>query len=86
MLEFWFLVRQLMISPLLVFRCRKSDAAVDMDEMMAAMVLTSLSCSPVVQSPPNSDASMPGNLRGAARTLQPEVPRNACWPAECKAP
>ncbi|NWI88516.1 ZN395 protein, partial [Pitta sordida] len=29
---------------------RKSDAAVEMDEMVAAMVLTSLSCSPVVQS------------------------------------
>uniref|UniRef100_A0A8D2IQL7 Zinc finger protein 395 n=1 Tax=Varanus komodoensis TaxID=61221 RepID=A0A8D2IQL7_VARKO len=36
---------------------RKSDTAVDMDEMMAAMVLTSLSCSPVVQSPPGSDAT-----------------------------
>ncbi|XP_069584515.1 zinc finger protein 395 [Ranitomeya imitator] len=33
---------------------RRSDA-VDMDEMMAAMVLTSLSCSPIVQSPPCSD-------------------------------
>ncbi|KAJ8393034.1 hypothetical protein AAFF_G00069380 [Aldrovandia affinis] len=31
--------------------CR-SPESVDMDEMMAAMVLTSLSCSPVVQSPP----------------------------------
>lgn len=40
---------------------RKSDTAVDMDEMMAAMVLTSLSCSPVVQSPPNSDASVPAS-------------------------
>ncbi|XP_063771114.1 zinc finger protein 395 isoform X2 [Pseudophryne corroboree] len=30
---------------------RRSDA-VEMDEMMAAMVLTSLSCSPIVQSPP----------------------------------
>jgi hypothetical protein len=35
---------------------RKSDA-VEMDEMMAAMVLTSLSCSPVVQSPPRVEAS-----------------------------
>ncbi|CAH2245558.1 zinc finger 395 [Pelobates cultripes] len=33
---------------------RRSDA-VEMDEMMAAMVLTSLSCSPIVQSPPCSD-------------------------------
>ncbi|XP_068136164.1 zinc finger protein 395 [Hyperolius riggenbachi] len=33
---------------------RRSDA-VDMDEMMAAMVLTSLSCSPIVQSPPGCD-------------------------------
>ncbi|XP_048372826.1 zinc finger protein 395 [Sphaerodactylus townsendi] len=40
---------------------RKSDTAVDMDEMMAAMVLTSLSCSPVVQSPPNSEASIPAS-------------------------
>ncbi|XP_013914258.1 PREDICTED: zinc finger protein 395 [Thamnophis sirtalis] len=37
---------------------RKPDAAVEMDEMMAAMVLTSLSCSPVVQSPPNNEASI----------------------------
>ncbi|EHH64081.1 Papillomavirus-binding factor [Macaca fascicularis] len=35
---------------------RKSDA-VEMDEMMAAMVLTSLSCSPVVQSPPGTEAN-----------------------------
>ncbi|XP_056419779.1 zinc finger protein 395 [Hyla sarda] len=34
---------------------RRSDP-VDMDEMMAAMVLTSLSCSPIVQSPPCSDS------------------------------
>ncbi|XP_059584332.1 zinc finger protein 395 [Alligator mississippiensis] len=40
---------------------RKSDAAVEMDEMMAAMVLTSLSCSPVVQSPPTSDSSIPAS-------------------------
>ncbi|XP_053239787.1 zinc finger protein 395 [Podarcis raffonei] len=41
---------------------RKSDAAaVEMDEMMAAMVLTSLSCSPVVQSPPNGDAGIPAS-------------------------
>ncbi|KAE8605519.1 hypothetical protein XENTR_v10015183 [Xenopus tropicalis] len=33
---------------------RRSDA-VEMDEMMAAMVLTSLSCSPIVQSPPCTD-------------------------------
>ncbi|XP_053434402.1 zinc finger protein 395 [Nycticebus coucang] len=35
---------------------RKSDA-VEMDEMMAAMVLTSLSCSPVVQSPPGAEVN-----------------------------
>ncbi|KAG7465768.1 hypothetical protein MATL_G00157040 [Megalops atlanticus] len=34
--------------------CR-SPNSVDMDEMMAAMVLTSLSCSPLVQSPPQRD-------------------------------
>uniref|UniRef100_A0A8D0GDQ0 Zinc finger protein 395 n=1 Tax=Sphenodon punctatus TaxID=8508 RepID=A0A8D0GDQ0_SPHPU len=38
---------------------RKPDAAVEMDEMMAAMVLTSLSCSPVVQSPPSSESNIP---------------------------
>ncbi|KAG7461152.1 hypothetical protein MATL_G00206950 [Megalops atlanticus] len=32
-----------------------SPESVDMDEIMAAMVLTSLSCSPVVQSPPQRD-------------------------------
>lgn len=31
-----------------------------MDEMMAAMVLTSLSCSPVVQSPPGAEANFSG--------------------------
>ncbi|XP_068042771.1 LOW QUALITY PROTEIN: zinc finger protein 395-like [Anomalospiza imberbis] len=31
---------------------RRSDAAVEMDEMVAAMVLTSLSCSPALRSPP----------------------------------
>ncbi|NWH70479.1 ZN395 protein, partial [Piaya cayana] len=38
---------------------RKADAAVEMDEMVAAMVLTSLSCSPVVQSPPAGDSGIP---------------------------
>uniref|UniRef100_A0A8B9QEX6 Zinc finger protein 395 n=1 Tax=Apteryx owenii TaxID=8824 RepID=A0A8B9QEX6_APTOW len=38
---------------------RKADAAVEMDEMVAAMVLTSLSCSPVVQSPPAGDSAVP---------------------------
>uniref|UniRef100_A0A8C3PI42 Zinc finger protein 395 n=1 Tax=Calidris pygmaea TaxID=425635 RepID=A0A8C3PI42_9CHAR len=36
---------------------RKADAAVEMDEMVAAMVLTSLSCSPVVQSPPAGESA-----------------------------
>lgn len=37
-----------------------------MDEMMAAMVLTSLSCSPVVQSPPGTEANFSGEEeRGA---------------------
>lgn len=39
--------------------CRKADAAVEMDEMVAAMVLTSLSCSPVVQSPPAGESGIP---------------------------
>lgn len=33
----------------------RSPESVEMDEIMAAMVLTSLSCSPVVQSPPQAD-------------------------------
>lgn len=45
------------------FESRKSDA-VEMDEMMAAMVLTSLSCSPVVQSPPGADANFSGEEGG----------------------
>ncbi|XP_031806799.1 zinc finger protein 395 isoform X3 [Sarcophilus harrisii] len=39
---------------------RKSDA-VEMDEMMAAMVLTTLSCSPVVQSPPGIECNLPAS-------------------------
>lgn len=35
----------------------------EMDEMMAAMVLTSLSCSPVVQSPPGGEANFSGEER-----------------------
>ncbi|XP_029281292.1 zinc finger protein 395b [Cottoperca gobio] len=35
--------------------CFRSPESVEMDEIMAAMVLTSLSCSPVVQSPPQTD-------------------------------
>ncbi|XP_027765948.1 zinc finger protein 395, partial [Empidonax traillii] len=38
---------------------RKADDAVEMDEMVAAMVLTSLSCSPVVQSPPSGESALP---------------------------
>ncbi|NXH22368.1 ZN395 protein, partial [Bucco capensis] len=38
---------------------RRADTAVEMDEMVAAMVLTSLSCSPVVQSPPAGESSIP---------------------------
>ncbi|NXX46531.1 ZN395 protein, partial [Tricholaema leucomelas] len=40
---------------------RKADAAVEMDEMVAAMVLTSLSCSPVVQSPPAGESGVPSS-------------------------
>uniref|UniRef100_A0A8C3PI44 Zinc finger protein 395 n=1 Tax=Calidris pygmaea TaxID=425635 RepID=A0A8C3PI44_9CHAR len=45
------------VSHLSPSRCRKADAAVEMDEMVAAMVLTSLSCSPVVQSPPAGESA-----------------------------
>ncbi|XP_010288875.1 PREDICTED: zinc finger protein 395 [Phaethon lepturus] len=38
---------------------RKADAAVEMDEMVAAMVLTSLSCSPIVQRPPTGESGLP---------------------------
>ncbi|NXA39931.1 ZN395 protein, partial [Eudromia elegans] len=38
---------------------RKGAAAADMDEMVAAMVLTSLSCSPVLQSPPGGESGGP---------------------------
>uniref|UniRef100_A0A1A8B420 Zinc finger protein 395b n=2 Tax=Nothobranchius furzeri TaxID=105023 RepID=A0A1A8B420_NOTFU len=39
----------------------KSPESVEMDEIMAAMVLTSLSCSPVVQSPPQTDPGPAGS-------------------------
>ncbi|TRY99796.1 hypothetical protein DNTS_014869 [Danionella cerebrum] len=39
----------------------RSPESVEMDEIMAAMVLTSLSCSPVVQSPPQKDL-LPGEM------------------------
>ncbi|XP_014741970.1 PREDICTED: zinc finger protein 395 [Sturnus vulgaris] len=40
---------------------RRPDAAVEMDEMMAAMVLTSLSCSPALQSPPSASLAAVGD-------------------------
>ncbi|NXI41113.1 ZN395 protein, partial [Galbula dea] len=43
---------------------RRADTAVEMDEMVAAMVLTSLSCSPVVQSPPTGESSIPPSRAG----------------------
>ncbi|XP_045917261.1 zinc finger protein 395b isoform X1 [Micropterus dolomieu] len=39
----------------------RSPESVEMDEIMAAMVLTSLSCSPVVQSPPQTDPAPAGS-------------------------
>lgn len=39
----------------------RSPESVEMDEIMAAMVLTSLSCSPVVQSPPQTDPGAAGS-------------------------
>ncbi|XP_037305509.2 zinc finger protein 395b isoform X1 [Pungitius pungitius] len=39
----------------------RSPESVEMDEIMAAMVLTSLSCSPVVQSPPPNDPRPAGS-------------------------
>lgn len=57
--------------------CRKPDAAVEMDEMMAAMVLTSLSCSPVVQSPPKNDASISSkfDIKGPLMAVWHSVPK-----------
>lgn len=74
-------------------RCRKADAAVDMDEMVAAMVLTSLSCSPVVQSPPAGESGIPrecafGNIPFLEKTQhlkQKEIWRNALCPLDLSA-
>ncbi|XP_074541588.1 zinc finger protein 395b isoform X2 [Halichoeres trimaculatus] len=43
----------------------RSPDSVEMDEIMAAMVLTSLSCSPVVQSPPQADPGTGGSSSSA---------------------
>lgn len=43
----------------------RSPESVEMDEIMAAMVLTSLSCSPVVQSPPQTDTGPAGSSSSA---------------------
>ncbi|XP_034554995.1 zinc finger protein 395b isoform X2 [Notolabrus celidotus] len=43
----------------------RSPDSVEMDEIMAAMVLTSLSCSPVVQSPPRTDPGTGGSSSSA---------------------
>ncbi|XP_070706022.1 zinc finger protein 395b isoform X2 [Pempheris klunzingeri] len=43
----------------------RSPESVEMDEIMAAMVLTSLSCSPVVQSPPQTDPGIAGSSSSA---------------------
>lgn len=47
----------------------RSPESVEMDEIMAAMVLTSLSCSPVVQSPPQTDPG-PGLTHLSSARLQ----------------
>ncbi|KAM9840676.1 zinc finger protein 395b isoform 2-T2 [Aulostomus maculatus] len=43
----------------------RSPESVEMDEIMAAMVLTSLSCNPVVQSPPQTDPGPAGSSASA---------------------
>ncbi|CAK6963145.1 zinc finger protein 395b [Scomber scombrus] len=43
----------------------RSPESVEMDEIMAAMVLTSLSCNPVVQSPPQTDTGQAGSSSSA---------------------
>ncbi|KAM6965758.1 zinc finger protein 395b [Aplochiton taeniatus] len=45
------------------YSCFRSLESVEMDEIMAAMVLTSLSCSPVVQSPAQTE---PGTVRSSS--------------------
>ncbi len=49
-----------------------------MDEIMAAMVLTSLSCSPVVQSPPQRDL-LPGELVSFANHTLPNTEHFAVY-------
>lgn len=51
----WTLSHQSLRLFLYVISSFRSPESVEMDEIMAAMVLTSLSCSPVVQSPPQTD-------------------------------
>ncbi|XP_077409359.1 zinc finger protein 395b isoform X2 [Vanacampus margaritifer] len=47
------------------YRSFRSPESVEMDEIMAAMVLTSLSCNPVVQSPPQTDIGTVGSSSAA---------------------
>ncbi|XP_028253997.1 zinc finger protein 395b [Parambassis ranga] len=47
----------------------RSPESVEMDEIMAAMVLTSLSCSPVVQSPPQTDPG-PGGSSSSSTDME----------------
>ncbi|XP_029902882.1 zinc finger protein 395b [Myripristis murdjan] len=61
----------------------RSPESVEMDEIMAAMVLTSLSCSPVVQSPPQADpgpggSSTPADMECGGGELS-DSGSSGCW-------
>lgn len=58
-----------------------SPESVDMDEMMAAMVLTSLSCSPLLQSPPQKDTTVPGSECGGGELS--DSGSSGYWSLDC---
>uniref|UniRef100_A0AAY4A451 C2H2-type domain-containing protein n=1 Tax=Denticeps clupeoides TaxID=299321 RepID=A0AAY4A451_9TELE len=58
---------------------KRNPEAVDMDEMMAAMVLTSLSCSPAVQSPSQAEpAAAPSGMECGGGELS-DSGSSGCW-------
>ncbi|XP_068564807.1 zinc finger protein 395b isoform X2 [Cebidichthys violaceus] len=59
--------------------CFRSPESVEMDEIMAAMVLTSLSCSPVVQGPPQTD---PGPVLRVSENGLPAFPAGSSSSAD----
>ncbi|XP_026174845.1 zinc finger protein 395b isoform X2 [Mastacembelus armatus] len=51
----------------------RSPESVEMDEIMAAMVLTSLSCNPVVQSPPQTDPGPGGSSSSSSSSSSADM-------------